>query len=230
MVLAQIGFVFLLFTADILAVQESDLRLQEYLEARKLGRLSLRLLETQYASELEPSRRLALVNDLIDRYRELLFERDASKDSQRIVKRAESLVRDYPELASQKLRIAIAHARYTQAESNFLGWWKNGAPANERNELLQSLTNLEAELKRIIDNNDLSRDETLALIPLGDNETRLRQAKLDQIEARIVHASYLTGWTNYFQAIASVELDSDRLGKICRSFSAIFTDRGRAAC
>ena len=213
-----IGSVFLFVFSGIAFPDDSDNLLSQYLKSKNLDRLSLRLLETNYASELNPDRQNELVLKLADHYRDLLLNWSPNSASDSIIQRAESLIADHPALISEDLRIAIVHARYSQTESKFLEWWEQSAPGNERNALLQSLASVQKLLQRVIDFNELQRDDTLANIPLDEVESKIRQMKLDQLEARISHANYLMGWTSYFQALTSFEIDSDQLKRAAKSF------------
>lgn len=185
--------------------------LDDWLNDRHLDRLSMRLAEIQLARELDTDRQKKLAARLAERYRVQFLSNLSDATIEPFVSKAERLIRNYPEIKTPGLELAICHAKYLDAEQGFLAWWRDGAAADRRDDVLENFRSVHGHLQQQIDWNNSLLQKVISILPYDDLENRNRQQQLDEIESRIVHANYLSGWTHYFSAIVPIQNDSTRL-------------------
>lgn len=190
------------------AQSESQLeQLDAWLKERQLDRLSTRLAETRLAREGDASARNRLATELAERYRLQFFSNPSKSAIEPFISKAESLIQNYPEVKTPGLELAICHAQYLHAEQEFLAWWRSGATAERRGEVLENFRPVRDHLQQQIDWNQSLQQQIIAFLPDNEQENRNRQQQLDEIESRIIHANYLAGWSSYFLAIVPIQND-----------------------
>ena len=192
-------------------MDNSTSRLSRYLKHKNLDRLELRSAEIDFARELNQDLRKELAENLAIRYRDYLLRWSPGSNLDKTIERAKSLSREFPSLFSSELRIALVHARYTQAEFNFVNCWMDGKLDEQKKSLVQEFNSIQSEIRSVLQWSEQEQQNELANLPFNNTKSSGRSSTLDQIESRIIHANYLMGWTNYFQAVIQHEIDLDLL-------------------
>lgn len=175
-------------------------RLQRYLTAKGLFRLQVRSVEIDLANELDVERRKQLASKLANDYQAFFLSQHEGAE-QDFVRRAKQLMRDYPETSSPELRLAIQHSTYLGVERDFQNWWQAGSEPLQRANLSDSFFEIRSELQQLQRQNQAELEQVRAGSSFEEAEVVARLTQSAEIEARILHAKYLQGWTNYFLGV-----------------------------
>lgn len=195
-----------------IAVGDDDENLRRYLQRHRLDRLDLRVKEIEFSREVDTVRRRQLAQELAQTYQDQLLKNfDSLETNRKVVSKANLLITEFPELSNLPFQLAISHASYVAAETQFVDWWEFAANQETRTELLSDFIALERELSKQSAENDRLRTGLIAAIPINESEKTTRQQELNRVEARLIHASYLLGWVNYFLAVIPFNTESQRL-------------------
>lgn len=194
------------------AIGDDNENLRRYLKRHQLDRLAIRMREVEFSREVDTTRRKRLAEVLAQSYqKQLLTNFDSLEMNRKVVSKANLLISEFGELGDLPFRLAISHANYVAAETEFVDWWKAAAIAEARPELLANFIALESELEKQKAENERQRTSLIAAIAISESERTSRQQELNRIEARLVHANYLLGWVNYFLAVVPVDSEIVRL-------------------
>ena len=194
------------------AAHQSDERLagesvllEQFLESRGLDRLLIVEVEMQLSRESEPKKQGLLIQRLGRLYQAGLLAERWSDNDPGLLKRAESLLRDYPTIAAEGLDLAIQHARYQRVERDFHDWWFGGRPPELRSQVIGELKEVRFDLGSLYQRLDREFLSLQLLPELNQVEIARKNSLLATSEGRISHCQYLLGWTAYFLGVSEDE-------------------------
>ena len=199
---------------------ENDRQLLQYLDELRLNRLSLALLERQYARQTDSSLRVELGKQLAVRYQQAMLAKGQRNEIGQLIQKVESLLRDFGQLDTPPLRLALSHASFLQIEDRFFDWWREGAAPEESRLLSSDLEQTKSELARQQRISNQQRNDLIAVLPLSSDSSLIEQSKISELEARLVHIDFLIAWCHYFHAVAVPIPDDDLLKQSHEHFLA----------
>lgn len=183
--------------------QDGAIRLERFLESHGLTRLLIILVERQLDRTSVGPQRDQLVRKLARLYEDALANPDTSEDAenfQRLVNRAESLLRVNRHLQLDALKLAILAARFRELESAIRNWWYEGNDASQRNSLANSMREVFDAIDDIRRRN-LERFQKLqAELPIDDNH-EMRMEQLSEIERLVLKSQFLSGWAGVWISV-----------------------------
>ncbi len=197
--------------------QDTNQNLKKFLQRNNLQRLSLIQTENEYSRQTDAAKRLGIATELVKRYRKQLLNPSDRDDIPRLIKKSKSLLTDFPQLNSPQLQIATSHSDFLWSESRFLQWWQDGAATQDADPLSDSFKKLEKDLETQRRQQTNIREELLSTLPLASNSTD-QANRINEVESRIAHLDFLSGWANYFLAIITPPADANILQRAHQNF------------
>ena len=196
---------------------DQNQRIEEYLNRINADELLIEHLESATASERETEARQNLAGRLLGLYAKRMMSGPAAEDS-KWRERSELVLKTYPELSNNSIRIAMLQSKYREGEISFQNWWKQGRPAQQRaaqQELWRELTDELAGLNQILE--ESYQDQIAARQSQGVD---IDSKEIIHTEGLLLHTNYLLGWSAYFTGV----LNPNQLKQNLKKSDAWFRD------
>ncbi len=189
--------------AQDLVQDDESTRLEQFLESRGLTRLLIVHVERQLDRTSLGPQRDQLVKKLAELYERQLTEFESTQTSEnreRMIRRAESLLRLNRHLNLDGLELAILSARFRKLESAIRTWWYDGNDPSQRNGLANSMREIFDSIDDLRRRN-LERFQKLqADLPMADDQ-QTRTRELAEIERLVLKSQFLSGWAGVWISV-----------------------------
>ena len=173
-------------------------KVEAYLNRINADELLVEHLESAAAGETDSEARQKLAGRLLGLYAQRIMSGRAAEDSKWRGK-SELILKTYPKLDNNSIRIAMLQSKYREGEISFQNWWKQGRPAQQRaaqQELWSELTDELTNLNSILENS--YQDQIAARQSQGAD---IDSKEIIRTEGLLLHTNYLLGWAAYFTGV-----------------------------